>query len=246
MLIDRKKDSKSKGILYLAFGEEFDKLTAETACYSRRFTDLPMCVLTNLKERSPKWEELSNVHFRYIELPANKNRGIKVSLTHYTPYDETLFIDSDAVIQKRGIEIYFSYLKDFDVVCQYHASFNEGVAFVRSKYGRLIALLDEKYPVIVYFNGAFFFRKSSEEFFSLWKRYWKLSGEGRDMPGFIFAVKHLMNKVKIFRKEKFFTNFLEDESYCIQHKGFKNFEEKFGISKYIDWEPKQRIEMRKR
>jgi len=228
---------KSRGILYLAFGEEFDKLTAETACYSRQYTDLPMHVLTNLKERSPKWEELSNVNFKYIKLPTKENRRIKVSLLQYTPYDETLFIDSDAVIQKRGIEVLFSYLEDFDMVCQFHASFKSVNHFIRRKYGRLITALGEKYPLIVYFNGAFFFRKSSEEFFSLWKRYWELSGCGRDMPGFTFVVKHLRNKVKVFKKTKFFTNFLEDEDYFIQHKGFKNFEEKFGLSRYVDWEP---------
>ncbi len=236
----------NRGILLLAFGEEFDKLTAAAACYSRRFTNLPICVITNLEECNSKWQRVSNVCFKYIQLPSNRNRSIKVSLIDYTPYDETLFMDSDAVIQKHGVETLFDYLKDFDIACQFFGVIqhfddkNFEKAFVIRTYDKLAKLLYEPYPIELFAEAALLFRKTetSKRFFDLWKRYWQMMGCGRDMPGFCFAVKHMKSKVRIFRDDICFSTNKEDETFFIQHKGFDGFERKFGLPNYGDWNPK--------
>ncbi len=235
---------KSRGILYLAFGREFDKLTAASARYSRRFTDLPFCVLTNLKKQNIRWEYVDNVQFIYIDLPTNKNRAIKVSLLEYTPFDETLFLDSDAVIQRSGIERLFNFLEEFDVCCQFFDTLykndkNFEQDFIKKTYDKLARILEESYPIQLYAEAAILFKKteSCREFFVLWKEFWELMGCGRDMPAFSFAVKWLQNRVKIFNGiTKFATN-KEDNNYFIQHKGFEGFEKKFGLPNYIDWNP---------
>lgn len=195
---------KTRGIVYLAFGKEYDKLTTATAEYSRRFTKLPMCVLTNLKEQNTYWKNVSDVCFKYISLPSEKNRRIKVSLLDYTPYDETLFIDSDAVIQNYNIESLFDYLKNFDVACQYCGTTvkkDSNLTFYKKTYGKLAKLLKESYPIEILSTVALLFRKTetSQKFFALWKEYWKLMGCSRDMPAFTFAVKHTKTGIKIFR-----------------------------------------------
>jgi len=247
------------GILYLAFGEEFDKLTAASARYSRKFTDLPICVLTNLKETNQVWKSVQNVCFKFVDLPSEKNRRVKVSLLDYSPYDETIFMDSDAVVQKVGIESLFDLLEDFDLVCQYYgrvyydSSLNNWAVetqgrkshltsnFCKKTYDKLAKILGEKYPIELFGEAAVIFKKSSfsEKFFALWRKYWQIMGEGRDMPAFCFAVKHFGSKVKALRDEevKFCTN-VENEGFFIQHKGFRGFEDKFGLPRYKDWNPK--------
>lgn len=235
-----------RGILYLAFGKEFDKLTAWSACYSRQFTKLPIRVLTNLLDRSLKWKDVSNATFQLLNIPSNQNRSVKVSLIEHSPFEETLFMDSDAVIQKHGIESLFDNLKLFDLCCQYFSTIcseydrNFERDFVKKTYHKLMLLLKESYPIDLFGEAALLFNKSdfSRAFFGVWKRYWKMMGSARDMPAFSFAVKHLIRSIKVFRGDvKFCTN-AENEDFFIQHKGFNGFEKKFGLPSYIDWSPK--------
>ena len=236
----------SRGILYLALGEEFDKLTAATAHYSRRFTDLPMCVITNLDQRDPVWLGVKDVRFSRVTDPSNENRRIKVSLIDYTPFSETLFMDSDAVIQNEGIEVLFGYLEDYDIACQYFATItssddkNFETAFIEKTYDKLAKLLRESYPIEMFGEAALLFRRTgpARDFFRLWQEYWELMGCGRDMPAFSFAVKHSPDKVKVFKGDVPFCTNAENEDFFIQHKGFSGFEKKFGLPEYQDWNPK--------
>jgi len=237
------KITKTRGIIYVAFGEEFDKLTAATAGYSRKFTDLPMCVLTNLKRRSSAWSKVSGVSFKLIALPAKENRRIKVSLIKYTPFDETLFMDSDAVIQKPGIESLFKHLKNFDIACQYFDILTDAACkskLAKKTYGKLAKLLNEEFPIDLFGEAALLFKqsKNSYQFFDLWYKYWEMVGCGRDMPGFCFAVKHLYNYVKVFKENIKFCINKEDKNYYIQHQGFNGFKQKFNLPNYKDWNPK--------
>lgn len=232
------------GILYLAFGPEFDKLNAATAKYSRRFTNLPFCVLSNLKSRSPAWNKVSNVFFKYLPMDSSDNRRVKVSLISYSPFDKTLFMDSDAVIQNPGIEKLFDYLEDYDIVCQLFGELDPcelAHPTTLKTYGKLAGVLNESFPINLYSEAGFLFRRSgsSREFFCLWQKYWRLMGCGRDMPGFSFAVKHRNKIVKSFdRKELRLCTNVEDDRFYIQHKGFDNFQNKFNLPEYIDWNPK--------
>lgn len=234
----------NRGIIYVAFGEEFDRLAAATAKHTRIYTDLPMCVLTNLKKPSPEWDKISNVFFRYLPFPSEENRRVKVSLIDYTPFDKTLFMDVDALIQKKDVERFFDYLNNYDIVCQHYGCIHstKGASLlVFRTYLKLAIMLHESLPIKLYGEAAFLFNrtKKTRDFFSLWKKYWMMMGCSRDMPGFSFAAKHSGDLVRSLRhyEEQFCVN-QEDERYFIQHKGFTGFLKKFGLPEYIDWNPK--------
>lgn len=236
----------SRGILYLAFGPEFDKLTAASARYSRKFTDLPMCVLSNIDERSHMWKEVDGVSFQFVSLPTNQNRQVKVSLIQHTPFDETLFMDSDAVIQRPGVGLMFQHLHKHDLLCQRFGTIEHPrdpayeADFIAKTYDKLASILGEQYPIELFGEAALLFRKTdaAREFFDLWERYWVQMGSGRDMPAFCFAVKHAKCRTKVFGPDgvRFCKN-AEDPFAFIQHKGFPGFEKKFGLPEYKDWNP---------
>ena len=240
-------ETKSRGILYVAFGEEFDKLTAASARYSRQFTNLPIHVLTNIRTYDPVWKQVPNVTFRRLPLQTPQNRRAKVSLVDFTPFEETLFMDSDAVVQRRGIELLFGCLETFEIACQFFGTIQSKAdpeyetAFVEKTYDRLAVELKEEYPIQLYAEAALLFRKTEEacDVFALWRKYWELMGSGRDMPAFCFAVKHFRKRVRVFEANdvQFCTN-KENENFFIQHKGFSGFERKFGLPAYKDWNPK--------
>jgi hypothetical protein len=235
--------------MLIAFGEEFDKLAAASASYSRQFTALPIQVVTNLKndDRHRKWAEVPGVEFSEYGVTDNHNRYFKTKLLYHSFFDQTLFMDADAVIQKPGIEQLFEHLDDCDLACQYFGTIlcadDPGYErdFVAKTYDKLAKLLKEPYPIELFAEAALLFKKSGKayEFFSKWYKHWELMGSGRDMPAFCFAVKHLRSCIRVFGKDDKvnFCKNAEDENAFIQHKGFSGFEKKFGLPEYIDWNP---------
>jgi len=233
-------------IAFVVFGEEYDKLAAATARYSRKFTDLPFYVLTNMKVRDTVWESVSNVAFRYFPLSYKDNRKIRVSMIKFIPFDEVLYMDADSVIQKPGIENIFNLLKNSDIVCQFYHIFKPKSDLQRKTYGKLAKLLGEKFPIERVFAGTFLFKKSdvSFRFFDMWREYYELNDCGRDMPAFCFTVKHFRSSVEVCgRDNKIKLMALkENNNYYIQHNDFPEWNEKFGIPDYNMWSPPLRNE----
>ena len=75
-------ECNDQGILTVAFGEKYDKLAAATMRYSRRFTQLPICILTNIKpeDRNKLWETVDNVKFETFPWSQDHNRSIKTQM----------------------------------------------------------------------------------------------------------------------------------------------------------------------
>ena len=183
-----------KGIIYVVLGDRYDKLAAHTLCYSRKFTQLPFCVVTNIKAtaRDPKWSEVSDVGFIEVDLPQNKNRFVKTCLPEFTPFDKTLYLDCDAVIQKQGIEQVFDMLDDCDMVLSYYLDWKPGDKIVKIARD-VMRLAGVKLPLRVY-CGAFICwdnanKKVTESVFPEWYTLWALSGRGRDMFQFCCSIK---------------------------------------------------------
>ena len=105
----------NKGILYVAFGSDYLLLTLAVIKYSRQYTSLPICVLTNIKERGEEWNKIENVSFVNFDLEQVDNRVVKTQMIDHTPFDKTLYLDCDSVIQNYGIENVFDLL-DKDLV----------------------------------------------------------------------------------------------------------------------------------
>jgi len=180
----------TRGICFIAFGAEYDKLAAHTIAYSRKFISCPITVLSNIKNRNEKWNEVPEVNFIDLEIPTEQNRRVKIELHKYSPYDETLYMDVDAVIVKPGIEKIFDFLKDSDIVFQHNNLWRPG-----EKYSRIYRDTAKKFgltlPLRVYLGGFWAFRKTPEtiSFFDQWLANWTASGCGRDMPSLACAIK---------------------------------------------------------
>ena len=82
------------GIIYVAFGAACDRLAAHCIAYSRKYTNLPICVLTNISvaERDAKWDEIENIEFKHFNLPLSANRQIKTSLPDHTPFEVLAYV----------------------------------------------------------------------------------------------------------------------------------------------------------
>jgi hypothetical protein len=145
-----------------------------------KYKDLALdCLKTSLKHTG----------LPVLILHEGQNRDIKTRLIEYTPFEQTLFIDADSVIQAKGVEAIFDYLEDHDIV------FNE---LHRWQPGDLIYKIYkdafESYrinePVSVYNGAIFAFRKSpaAKLFFNAWNEAWKRLGSEREMPALAIAV----------------------------------------------------------
>jgi len=209
----------TRGILYTVFGQEYDKLAAHTVAYSRQFTDLPICVLTNITDRHEKWAGVSNISFTVIDIPQVENRAVKTEMISSTPFDQTLYLDCDSVIQKEGVEEVFDCLGEDDILLNKLLGWQVGEKIIRLYKNAMLAS-DVLLPIDV-FNGAFIcFKKNDRvrDFFTLWNECWKLTGSGREMPALACAVKKSAMSVKITGKPHgFFEPDVPDEDCIVQH-----------------------------
>jgi hypothetical protein len=184
------KNNYDRGIVFIAFGEEYDKLASQTIAYSRRYIMCPITVLTNLKKRSGKWDQINGIDFIYLDIPTEQNRRVKIELYKYTPYDKTIYIDVDAVFQKNGIESLFDKLNDSDIVLQRHSTWTDGKRYFKL-YRETMKKINLGLPLPVYVGGFWAFKKSKtiELLSQQWLKNWIETGSGRDMPSLACAVK---------------------------------------------------------
>lgn len=235
----------TRGIIYIAFGSEYDKLTAHTVYQSRKNTDLPFCILTNIKEesRSIKWVEVSSVCFKYIDLHNNMNRDIKTRMNEYSPFDETLYLDCDSIIRNKGIEKVFDDLKDNDLVLNLFLYWKVGDKLLRI-YKKSLLKVKADLPLSVY-NGAFIcFQKRNQkiqEFFPLWNKFWKANGSGREMPALACAIKKSIELKTVKLPKGFFCPDTYDPECIVQHNynsnAGMNFFKEFNLPKIKQFKP---------
>lgn len=216
------------GLLYLAFGEKFDVMAAQTIAYSQQFTHLPITVLTNIKTRCPDWEKTKDVNFVYIESEAFKNRQYKTTMIDFTPYENTLYMDVDSVIQKSGIENVFDKLDGYDLMLNLYGKWVDRIPL--SYYRQAMKMIGIIAPLTVFYGAFIGFTKSegARKFFKRWNENWKKSGIAREMPALACTVKQ-MSELKLVttgNNDKFFTWPIRD-GYYVQHEYGAGFWRKF-------------------
>jgi len=149
-----------KGILYIAFKDAFIKealLSAESI--KRYMPDIPIALFTN--------QEIESPFIDIVELVKIKHARSKVDLVAETPFQNTIYLDSDTLIV-RDISDMFDILDRFDV------GFNHDYARKREKYSKTIP----EYAEIPYsfseVNGGIMTYNNShrtKDFLKLWKEY---------------------------------------------------------------------------
>jgi len=235
-----------RGIVYLVFGREYDKLAAHTIAYSRQFTDLPITVLTNVLSRSEKWGDVPSVSFVYIPKDQSLNRAVKTSLPSFTPYKKTLYLDCDSVIQIPGVDAVFDMLDGHDIVLNQYMDWKEGDQVVHIARD-VMWLAGVTLPLTVY-CGAFICWDNTNEnvtqnFFPMWNKLWVNSGRGREMFQMCCAAKQTKLKVRSLTtiKDKMFSPNYPTPDCVVQHNynsnGGLDFHTEFNLPRIQEYKP---------
>lgn len=226
-----------KGIVYIAFGTEYDRLAAHTIAFSKKFLSLPVSVMTNMRDRHKKWEDIPDIDFIFLDLPTDDNREIKTRLYKYTPYEQTIYLDCDCVVIKPGLEKILERLQEKETVFQHYGKWREQQKY----YSRAAKILNTFPPTPVFLGGFWAFRKTPavEKFFDTWHDYWIATGRGRDMPGLACAIKNTAISHSTLSKirDRVFSYGIADNFIVIHRVGLDDLFHEYGIPKYIPNKP---------
>ncbi len=225
------------GLIFVVFGDKFDHVAAHTLAYSRRFTKLPINVITNVpeSERSKKWAEVPDIDFTFIDLPTEENRQIKTLIINHTPFTNTLYLDADSIIQNESfdadVERYFE--GDFDILINYFCQYPTEENKFQNIYWRAFNQFGCEGAMNVY-NGAIIGFKKTErakELFARWNVYWAAFGRAREMPPFACAIMNTEGlKVNTF-DNGFFSPCEYEATAVVQHNSNESkFLDKIGLS----------------
>jgi len=206
----------SRGIIIVAFGQEYDRVAAAAWKYSQTHTTLPLCVLTNLPkaQRSPKWDTCQNFVMIEHADPVNKNRQYKTSLCDHTPFDETLYMDATCVLRRAGIEHELDMLQEHDMLFHHYLSWGGYCKRVLKIYQRAMQKFHVALPVDMPSGCVFAFRKNDKvrKFFTTWNMYWLAFGAGWEMPPLMCARKHSV-------QSGLFAGWLTEAYYAVEYEG---------------------------
>jgi len=177
-------DTKMKnGICYVAFGEEYDYQCAHSAFLVRKYSDIPILVVTNLRERCGEWNEVEGVSFVVVEAEQKENRYFKIRMDLLSPFEVTLFCDTDTAVQSNEFLGGFERASYHDVMFSVYARITDMDQLpMPDRYGAYVR--QDELPQNIYKEGVFFFQKTeaTHVLFGRWEYYWRLLNCGRDMP----------------------------------------------------------------
>jgi hypothetical protein len=177
-----------------------------------KYKDLALdCLKTSLKHTG----------LPVLILHEGQNRDIKTRLIEYTPFEQTLFIDADSVIQAKGVEAIFDYLEDNDIVFNELHKWQPG-DLIYKIYKDAFEQYDIHAPVSVYNGAIFAFNKTPiiKYFFHDWNIAWQEFGGEREMPALsvILYWNKLISNLKVAHLP---ANFFEPKIYnpaaIVQH-----------------------------
>lgn len=228
------------GIIYIAFGKSYDKMLAYCLSYSIKFINIPILILSNLKEeeRDEKWKSIKNVKFKYIEDLQKDNRNLKTSINKFSPFDKTLYLDADCIVQKNGIEKIFDRINDDSINLNLYSRWNKNKKIPRI-YVNHFKINSVQLPMNIYYGAICGFGKSDkiDNFFKIWNEFWVNTGKGRDMPSLASAVvKSGISVNELTNKDKFFT-WLLNKDFVIQHEYGRHVRNLIGCSDFNSFKP---------
>jgi len=232
---------ENRGLLYVAFGDSYQELAVWTITHTRKFTDLPIVVLVNEPANS-KWEGLEGVTVHPFELPQTANRNVKTQMCRYTPFEETIYMDTDSVLRCGGIETLFAMMGSHDLLLNKLIHWRD-VDKIPRLYRTAMKLLSSSLPIDVY-NGALICWRSNsktERFFKQWNNGWQRTGKGREMPALACALQNAQLEVADISGKGLFEPDFYNPDCMIQHNynsnGKQDWFEEFNLPKLIQHKP---------
>ena len=150
----------NRGVLYIAFGDNFIKEMLLSAESVKKYNpDMHITAFTDRPVRSEFVDDHKIIDVRHIRA--------KVDHVHLSPYEETIFLDTDTIIDHDIVEM-FGILEKYDfAICHDLARKRENVSRLIPEYREIPYAFSEVNP------GVMVFKKSEPvlDFFRLWREY---------------------------------------------------------------------------
>lgn len=181
--------ASNAGVLYIALGDPYIAAGINSALSLRAAgVDWPISFVASRPEHSINRHLKNNLRplvWRHEIMASSLNRFVKTQAIQYSPFYNTLLLDSDTVIKKDFRE-HFAALLQFDV----GAKLNRYGQTRASKQGLQIAGLGEINTLPHWNTGVIYFRKSpkAHQFFRNWHDAYRELGVEWDQAGFVSAV----------------------------------------------------------
>jgi len=223
------------GVLYVVFGEDYDKVASVCAGHSRKNTKLPFHILAD-HDKTHRWKGISDVTWKNLNLPQKENRRAKLRAPWHTPFDRTLYLDCDAIIQNPGIDLIFEMLRNNDVVFFRCYRWEKGDKILRI-YKRAMKMFKCSMPIDIWQGGIVGFNRNVRvsAFYSAWAEYWHKFGRQREMPCLACAAQKVPMKAGVLPPRFFAYESGMNPKSVVQHHVGGSFMKKFGVPK---WEKK--------
>jgi hypothetical protein len=144
------------GVIYIAFGQRYVDEAIYSAESLKQHSDLPVTLFTDLDVSSPFIDSVVKIN------PQHKRA--KVDFIAESPYERTLYLDSDTKIV-RDISDLFDLLDKFDVAASHDHSRKT------YRWSKVSAYASIPYPFPEYNGGVLLFRRNDavEAFLALWR-----------------------------------------------------------------------------
>lgn len=228
----------TRGIIYVVYGDEYDKIGSACCRISRQHTDLPFHVIAN-HERTDRWDGIGNISWAPFKREQGENRVAKLKAPMLSPFDQTLYLDCDSIIQRSGIDLLFDLLDRNDIVLYQCFRWEKGDK-VLNIYKRAMLMFGVEPPISVWQGGIVGFTDSDESvsFFQKWFDYWDKFGRQREMPCLACAQANTTELSVGILPENFYG--YEGgmcEEAVVQHYVGPLFEEKFNVEKFNTQQP---------
>ena len=151
---------KNRGVVYIVFGEKYIKEAILSASTVKKYSpNLHITFLCDQKIDSEFVDDFKKIKVNHIRP--------KVDYISFSPYDETLLLDSDTIVNYDITDI-FDILKKYDLgICHDLARKRNNVSTLIPPYNEIPYCFPEVNP------GVFVFKKSEqvESFFKMWRSY---------------------------------------------------------------------------
>jgi hypothetical protein len=184
------------GIVYIGMGKPH--LTAALAAirHGQQHTELPFCVMTDVRDEIAVPPRTEIKRFPENEL---LGRDIKTQLIDHTPFDRTLHLDADSLVQRPGVEVFASLLETHEFLAWPSHLLRTGDRMPRL-YRTAMRHKGVRTPLTLWAGACWAFRKSdfTRRLFDQWHECWKILGSRRDMPSLAVIAKLLGDGITDF------------------------------------------------
>jgi hypothetical protein len=167
----------TNGIVYTTFGDRcLKELEYSVKTLKKMHAELSVTLFTNKPYTN---DEIDNIEFKDI-----KTNRVKQEYLYESPYQNTLYLDSDTGIVGSIIEL-------FDLMDRFDIAATQDLIRKHDKKSEIYpdyAAIPDGFPE--YAGGVILFKKSTsvENFFKIWRKnfnkWYELTGQVRDQPSF--------------------------------------------------------------